>query len=156
MSSGPDDRSTLTVKFGKDFDAPWFVASGTPQVIRRQLVEFAGITDDPEKTLQQLAIEVASETQAMWAVRSKLGGKPQSIPSSKAKAAASTDDATSTEAAEVAAPAKDEDPNAFIFELIAEAGSVDALKRVYAKNKDAFNKTKALQTAFAERKNALA
>ena len=61
MTSGPDDRSTLTIKFGKGYEDPWFVASGNPASIRRQLLEFAGLEDDPDETLQQLGIEVASD-----------------------------------------------------------------------------------------------
>ena len=61
MTSGPDDRSTLTITFGKGYEDPWFVAGGNPATIRRQLLEFAGLEDDPDKTLQQLGIEVASE-----------------------------------------------------------------------------------------------
>jgi hypothetical protein len=156
-TSSPDDKSTGTIKFGKGYEDPWFVASGNPTSIRRQILEFAGLKDDPEKTLQQLMIEVATETQAMWALRSK--GGAQRLPASKsAKAKAPADDAS---VAEPAAPAQEEeaeaaDPNAFIFEAISDADSVDALKRVFAKNKDAFTANKALQTAFVERKNALA
>ena len=59
--TSPDDRSTLTIKFGKGYEDPWFVASGNPASIRRQLLEFAGLEDDPDKTLQRLGIEVASD-----------------------------------------------------------------------------------------------
>ena len=59
--TSPDDRSTLTIKFGKGYEGPWFIASGNPATIRRQLLEFAGLEDDPDETLQQLGIEVASD-----------------------------------------------------------------------------------------------
>ena len=59
--TSPDDRSTLTIKFGKGYEDPWLVASGNPASIRRQLLEFASLEDDPDETLQQLGIEVASD-----------------------------------------------------------------------------------------------
>ena len=148
MTSGPDDRSTLTIKFGKGYEDPWFVASGNPATIRRQLLEFAGLEDDPDKTLQRLGIEVASETQAMWAARSKAGG--QRLPAAASKAP--TDD-TPVEAAEPAKPA--EDPNQFIFDALADADTTEDLVRVFAKNKDAFTKSADLQGAFLARKNIL-
>ena len=160
MTTGsPDNKSTGTIKFGKGYEDPWFVASGNPASIRRQILEFAGLEDDPAKTLQQLMIEVATETQAMWALRSK--GGAQRLPAAKSKA----DAASVAETPQVSQPSEEEeqdggadaeDPHALIFEAMADAASVDALKRVYAKNKDAFTKNKALQTAFVERKNALA
>ena len=148
MTSGPDDRSTLTIKFGRGYEDPWFVASGNPATIRRQLLEFAGLEDEPDKTLQQLGIEVASETQAMWAARSKAGG--QRLPAAASKAP--TDD-TPVEAAEPAKPA--EDPNQFILDALADADTTEDLVRVFAKNKDAFTKSADLQGAFLARKNIL-
>lgn len=148
MTSGPDDRSTLTIKFGKGYEDPWFVASGNPATIRRQLLEFAGLEDDPDKTLQRLGIEVASETQAMWAARSKAGG--QRLPAAASKAP--TDD-TPVEAGEPAKAA--EDPNQFILDALANADTNEALVRVFAKNKDAFTKSADLQGAFLARKNIL-
>lgn len=152
MSSGPDDRSTGTIKFGKDFEAPWFVASGNPDQIRRQLLEFAGWSDQHDKTLAELMVEVAADTQAKWALRSKAGA--QKLPAAKVKA----DTATVADATPVAQQdeGKAEDPNAFIFEAIADASTTEELKRVFAKNKDAFTANKELQTAFVERKSALA
>ena len=148
MTSGPDDRSTLTTTSGKGYEDPWFVAGGNPATIRRQLLEFAGLEDDPDKTLQQLGIEVASETQAMWAARSKAGG--QRLPAAASKAP--TDDAP-VKAAEPAKPA--EDPNQFIFDALADADTTEGLVRVFAKNKDAFTKSADLQGAFLARKNIL-
>ena len=145
MTSGPDDRSTLTIKFGKGYEDPWFVASGNPATIRRQLLEFAGLEDDPDKTLQQLGIEVASETQAMWAARSKAGG--QRLPAAASKAP--TDDTP----VEPAKPA--EDPNQFILDALADADTTEDLVRVFAKNKDAFTKSADLQWAFLARKKTL-
>ena len=145
MTSGPDDRSTLTIKFGKGYEDPWFVASGNPATIRRQLLEFAGLEDDPDKTLQRLGIEVASETQAMWAARSKAGG--QRLPAAASKAP--TDD-TPVEPAKGA-----EDPSQFILDALANADTTEDLVRVFAKNKDAFTKSADLQGAFLARKNIL-
>ena len=150
MSGGPDDRSTGTIKFGKDFEAPWFVASGNPDQIRRQLLEFAGWSDQHDKTLAELMVEVAADTQAKWAIRSKAGA--QKLPAARSKGKPEADAAPVARQDE----GKAEDPNAFIFEAIADASTTEELKRVFAKNKDAFTANKELQTAFVERKSALA
>ena len=144
--SGPDDKGTITVKFGDKFDAPWYVAYGAPSELRRQLVEFAGIEDDPEMSLQTLVVMVASGAQAEWAIRSKLGGTPAPTEAKFERAVDKVKKSAEKEPAE--------DPHAFIYALIAEATDNKGLMRTFMANKDAFSTDKGLQAAFNERKNA--
>lgn len=150
MSSGPDDRSTGTIKFGGDFPDPWFVAAGNPSQIRRQLLEFSGKEDEPEKPLAQLMAEIAVEVQGMYAAMTKLGA--QEVPSKPRSRGKRASTPAATEAPKEEAPA---DPNAFLYDLLKEAADADALKRIFAKNMAAFNTDKALQAAFVNRKKEL-
>lgn len=150
--SGPDDRSTATIKFGKDFEAPWYVASGNVVTQRQQLVEFAGMEDNPELSLLDLMVLVASEAQAKWAIRSRLGAQPSSTEIDVPKKSKPATEKVASKPAEERAEA---DPSAFIFELIKEASDLKALAKVFLANKDAFNTNKALQGAFNARKAEL-
>jgi hypothetical protein len=46
--------STATIKFGAGYEAPWFVASGTPAEIREQLVEAFGLVEPNAGTLEEV------------------------------------------------------------------------------------------------------
>lgn len=151
MSSGPDDRSTATIKYGKDFADPWFVASGNPATIRRQLLEFAGLEDDPSKPLQELILDVATEAQAMWAARSKAGGRRIS----KNGTAAAPSSESVTQPTQPAEEPEGDDDVARIEEAIAEAKDVPALRMVFAKDKEKFSTNPELQAAFKDRKAQL-
>ena len=151
MSSGPDDRSTATIKYGKDYADPWFVASGNPAAIRRQLLEFAGLEDDPGKSLQELILDVATETQAMWAARSKAGGRRIS----KDGTAAAPERESVAQPAQSAEEPEGDDDVARIKEAIAEAKDVPALRMVFAKDKEKFSTNPELQAAFKDRKAQL-
>lgn len=151
MSSGPDDRSTATIKYGEKFADPWFVASGNPATIRRQLLEFAGLEDDPSKSLQELILDVATETQAMWAARSKAGGRRIS----KNSTAAAPERESATQPTQSAEVLKGDDDVARIKEAIAEAKDVPALRMVFAKDKEKFSTNPELQAAFKDRKAQL-
>ena len=164
--SNPDAQSTATIKFGGQ-DAPWFVAYGNPITQREQLLEFAGLKaeDFEDKPLVDVVIAAAIEAQAHWGTRKELGGTAiKSSPGkgrsagrgASAKSTAAKADETETEATtETATEEPDADPNAFIFEKIADAQSLEGLKKVFVLNKAAFNADKALQAAYTERKNAL-
>ena len=141
--SGPDDKSTATIKFGDKFDAPWFVAYGNPRAQREQLLEFAGLDAEvtSELTLAEVIVQAASDAQALWAVRSTLGGSQQISRDPKP-------------AAGKAKAEEPDDPNAHIREAIADAADIDALKLVFGKNAAAFTADTTLQAAFLEKKNS--
>jgi len=62
--------STTTIKFGKGFNAPWFVATGTVEEQRQQLIDLIGGNPQEmaELTHAALSVKVAQEVQALWAV----------------------------------------------------------------------------------------
>ena len=145
--SGPDDKSTATIKFGDKFDAPWFVAYGNPRAQREQLLEFAGLDAEAtsELTLAEVIVQVASDAQAKWATRSTLGGSQQISRDPKPAAGKAEAEAKAEES---------DDPNAHIREAIADAADIDALKLVFGKNAAAFTADATLQAAFLEKKNS--
>ena len=116
-----------------------------------QLLEFAGLEDDPSKSLQELILDVATETQAMWAARSKAGG--QRIPKNSTAAAPNSESVT--QPTQPAEEPKGDDDVARIKEAIAEAKDVPALRMVFAKDKEKFSINPELQAAFKDRKAQL-
>jgi len=48
--------TTLTIKFAASHDAPWFVADGSPEEIKQQLIEFFGLTGAAGHTPHEVAL----------------------------------------------------------------------------------------------------
>jgi len=60
---------SATIKFGKGFNAPWFVATGTVEEQREQLVQFLGVDRETVSDLNHpaLIVKAAVEAAAIWA-----------------------------------------------------------------------------------------
>jgi hypothetical protein len=98
------DRSTsLTVKYGKDYDDPWVVFRGSPSAIREQALEYFGVTPDERQgqlDTHSLVIELVYLAQSSYHVATQAGG--QTIPPKTD--AVPADEKPSSEAAEIPEP----------------------------------------------------
>ena len=154
MSVGPD-QTTLTVKYGDGFSAPWLVLCGNPGTIRRQLLESFGSEDDPELSLIELSSNLAAEAQAAYALATG-GAKPVGSSSGGRRASYNKPTQQAQPAkAEQSEEASEEDRN--VTRLLAEteaADSLTALKKVWATNQAEFS-DKRLQVAFTAKQKAL-
>lgn len=68
--------STFTVKYAKDFDAPWYVAEGNPEEIKQQLILFFDLQGADEKSAHEVGLEATQIAQATWAAAKGLNAKP--------------------------------------------------------------------------------
>ena len=99
------DRSTsLTIKYGKDYDDPWVVFRGSPAAIREQALEYFGVTPDERQAQldpHSLVIELVYLAQSSYHVATQAGG--QTIPP-KTDQSADPAEESSSEAAEIPEP----------------------------------------------------
>lgn len=160
-----DGSPTLTIKFGRDYDAPWFVASGSVPEMRHQLAEFSGVqlSDVDGLSLSQFAGQVAHKVQADWQIQSKLGGVV--VPSGKSsKPAAKHSGKVATKpAAKPSAPTPEPEPlpeddgvskpmgDAEILPLFTAAQSQDELRDVLHAWPSEIKKSPALVDAYKGR-----
>lgn len=156
MSVGPDDQSSVTIKFGGDFSAPWFVFKGGPGVIRRQILEAFGSEDDAEVSLIELIAKSSVDAQAIYSLANggatpATGGRRASYSKGSAR--------KSSPKAEKASPAdeeKDEESRNItrILGAIEAAKDPKELKLVWAKDQAAFSDTR-LQVAYRNKSTRL-
>ena len=61
---------SATIKFGKGFNAPWFVTTGTVEQQREQLIQFLGVDRETVSDLSHpaLIVKAAVEAAAVWSV----------------------------------------------------------------------------------------
>lgn len=156
-------EATLTIKYGKGYEASWIVFRGeTAAIIRQQVVDYFGINEAEvsKLSLHELALNVTKVAQGTSNMSTILGataigsadGSLYTGPPHPADSQPATPPAASTPAEEPV------DPLLGLKTAIEAANSVPELQRVWAENQAAFNehavlmdlykaKGKALQTA---------
>ena len=152
MEPGPDDTSSLTLKLGGGYEAPWLVFKGTPSGIRRQLLAAFGAEDSQEGNLIELAARLSVDAQAAYTLAS--GGAQQLTDRRRAsyKKAATQPEQPKTPEQESAAEA---DRNVErLISAISEATTPQELKLVWAKNQEFFS-DKRLQNAYKAKSTEL-
>ena len=154
-----DGNNTFTVKYGKDFNEPWFVASGSNEKIREDLIEFAKL--DPEEvkdlSLMELGVHVSQLAQGRSALRSQLGAKLEPIQSPKdapRKAAKPTTRKSTKAKATKPAEGNVEAPESTSDGLLAQieaTTNLDELKAVLKEHNDEIRKNSQLKEAVKKR-----
>ncbi|MFY1688194.1 hypothetical protein [Plantactinospora sp. WMMB782] len=126
----------VTIKFGKDYDAPWVTFRGVTEEIRAALLATFGMEDNPELSLAALVVNATKEAHAMYGVSSGLGGRVVGQSGNRRgggfQRASQTDTETKGEA-------KPEEPaeNPLLAQIEA-ATDEKGLKRLWAQNQEAF------------------
>jgi len=135
MSDGGE--STATLKYGKGHEDSWFVAKGTPAQIKQQVIDYFGLTgeDLAEKTPHEIVLQGQSIAQGTSAVSGKLNGSID-WPSSSDRPAAAKKGGSKKKSE----PKKEEDEHPWgqVLAQIELAETEDALKKLFAVNKEAF------------------
>lgn len=148
MSAGPDDKGTATIKFGKEFDAPWYVAYGHPSEIRRQIIQAFGYESvDDSVTLIDLMAKASADAQAAFALAKGGGASPDPWGATGGRRAGGSGKAAAGKKSEPETPADPANENQPIVDAIKAAADETELKKVWAENSDAFS-DKELQTAY--------
>ena len=155
MSLSPDDESSLTIKYGGEYGAPWLVLKGHPSAIRRQLIEAFGYdeTELEGVDLASLAAKASADSAAMYALATGTGATPEPRRTGTRRPASAKPEKT-----EAAPPwdGEETDPETKrVFALIEAATNADELKLAWAKNTDAFEGNDVLQKVYKARAKAL-
>lgn len=135
-------EATVTVKYGKGYDASWAVFRGSLGRIREDIVSYFGM--DPSKveglTLNALVIEATAIAQGVSSALQGLGGTI--LPTESASVREAPSSASEQGSAEdVWAQAKQQASEPAVnplYKQVEEATSVDGLKSLYAENQSAF------------------
>lgn len=164
-----DGTSSFTVKYGKDFNAPWFVASGSVEKIREDLIEFAKLDPETVKdlSLMELGAHVSQLAQGRSALRSQLGAKLEPLrgapaprqepngspkkPEPAKKTAARKPAAKKALAKKVEPPTEDTKPGDDLLAQIENAADLDELKVVLKEHNDEIRKNSQLKEAVKKR-----
>lgn len=156
MSVGPDDQSSVTIKLGPGYEAPWFAFKGGPGTIRRQILEAFGVEDETEVSLIELIAKSSVDAQAAYSLAT--GG---ATPTTGRRRASYSKDSgqKSSPKAEEASPADEEKAEesrniSRILGAIEAAKTPQELKLVWAKDQAAFSDSR-LQLAYKSRNSAL-
>ena len=144
--SGPDDRSSATIKYGSGYEAPWFVAHGTPDQIRRQIKDAFDLHPEEgrEVSLAELVALAAVSAQSIYSLAKGLNAKPVSDEPGTTRRSGGQ----KTRSKPNERPVDAERPNEGVHQEIEAAGSLDDLKLAWAQAQDAFSNDKALQAAY--------
>lgn len=151
MSPSPDDESSLTIKYGGDFGAPWLVFKGHPSSIRRQLIEAFGYEEAAveEIDLASLAAKASMDAAAMYALAGV--GQPEGTGRRTSKPKGDPWAATPKKTTETAAEPQVDADTQRVLELIAAANDALELKAAWANNQESFEGNKELQSAYKAR-----
>lgn len=134
VTSGARETS-VTIKYGKEFDKTWAVFRGNVEEIRSDLLAYFAVDAEAVAglTLHELVVNCTKLAQGSATVAGLLGGTV--IPASSSPAPGSGGTAFD----EPAAPAQPEAPAVNPLLAVIEAQTdVDGLKRVWAENQAAF------------------
>lgn len=150
-----DGTSSFTIKYGKDFNEPWFVASGSVEKIREDLIEFAKLDPETVKdlSLMELGAHVSQLAQGRSALRSQLGAKLEPIkkPEPAKKTAARKPAAKKAPAKKAESPTEDTKPGGDLLAQIENAADLDELKVVLKEHNDEIRKNSQLKEAVKKR-----
>lgn len=161
MGESPGETS-VTIKYGKNYEDTWATFKGTPAQVRQQVAEFFGM--DPQATagltLAQLVFNATGMAHAMTTLQNAFpamtaipaheAGKPgpQGDPWQAAQGA-SPSPATAGQV-----PAEEISPSARVLAEIESAATVTDLKRIWATNREAF-KDPSVSSAYQTKGRAL-
>lgn len=154
MSSGPDDRGTATIKFSKDFDAPWYVAYGAPSELRRQIIDAFGYDEEAVTDVSLIDLMARASIDAQAAFSAAKIGTPDAWSTGKPVGEKAPAKRTTKAAAPKAEAKPEESPVQGLIDAINAATDETELKRVWAENQDAFSNTE-LQAAYKAKRNEL-
>lgn len=144
-------ETSVTIKYGKEFDKTWAVFRGSALEIRQQLLDYFDLPHEgtSELSLHALVINCTKLAQGSATVAGILGGT--AIPASSSPAPGSGGTAFD----EPSAPAEPEAPAVNpLYVAIEQAASVDDLKKLWAENQSAFSDAE-LMNAWKARGQAL-
>lgn len=154
--------TTVTIKYGKNYDDTWAVFKGAPIEVRQDIVDYYGLAPEREWTLNDVVLAATQAAHGLGAIVNGFGGATRSedgtvqtavVPIAESSSGSSDvwDQASSTPA-EPAAPAVNP-----LLAQIAGVANVADLKRMWAENQAEFAdpeimaawkaRGKALQTA---------
>lgn len=156
--SSRDRGVSVTLKGGRDFDAPWIVFSGTVDSIREDIISAFGfnakdddgneVSNAPDLDLHDLAVEAARAFTAQYGAAQTLGGKPvgrgrsggnrrSTSSSSQGSESGSAWDQAAAEQQPAAEAAPEEPQGPDLPALIEGCASVADLKNLWADHTDA-------------------
>lgn len=149
-------ETTVTIKYGKEFDKTWAVFKGGNEQVRSRIVDYFGLTDDGSQTLHEVVVEAtkvaqgairpapvkttvkrdkAPETtdEAVENVKDQLGGE---VIKDSADPWAGVEQGGTKSEPEPEQPAGEDYSD--LIEQLRNAADVKVLKKLYVTNKDAF------------------
>ena len=147
-----------TIKFGRDYDAPWLTVGGnTIKELRERLAEAGGLEDWKDLTLNEIGALVNRDAITLYSVSKTLGATPiKSTTPESAPGKPSEPPVSASQPARVESPAPD---NAGTLEAIskelAEATDMAGVNVVWAKYKEEFQTIPEVKPLFAQRQKAL-
>jgi len=160
--------STATIKFDGAHGAPWYVAYGSPEEIKAELIDAFALdgASDAGLSLGEVIVEATRVAQATWRAASKLGGQIVGIENHRAPAQATnpmpatspTGEAAWDAAAGAEPPFEPNVPSEPVDPLIAQiesARSMAEFASIWQANKDRFAED-AVKAAAAEAQKRLA
>ncbi|GIF02243.1 hypothetical protein [Paractinoplanes rishiriensis] len=181
-TSAPTGRGvTVTIKYGRGYEAPWAVFHGQPHEIRDDIAAFFGMTAATTAglTLSDIVVNATAQAHGVETIASGLGGATviesqptptataptATAPAATASAAAGPTAAASTSATAAAAdpwsqasaaqaPAAAQPAGNPLLDRIARATDVQSLQRIWADDPSAFTDP-AVMAAWKARGRAL-
>ncbi|MEU8133221.1 hypothetical protein [Streptodolium elevatio] len=142
-------ETSVTIKYGKGHDDSWVVFRGTLSEIRANIMEYFGMDPESQRglSLDSIVINATNIAHSKGLLGSQLGATVTHEQPAPAPAATPSEDpwvaATANQAPAPQPPAasepKAEDPDAYVIGLIAQATTVEGLKRIWAENQALFN-----------------
>lgn len=120
---------TVTVKYGKGYEAAWITFRGSPSQIKSDLVQTFGLEGQDDLNLGSVVLNAQSVAHALHNTGTVLGGTVVGTGKAKGDKPASSEQAGGDPWAQAEEPA---DPYEGVKALIAATTTVDELKRLYA------------------------
>lgn len=143
---------TLTIKHGRDYDAPWVVFKGDPEDVGVAVADWFGI-DDMESwstlTKHELSVNASQLAKGVGAAAAGLGA---TVISDKSQPEKSNPWKFDEDEGEAPAQPQADQEEIRLLNLIADATSVaDLQKNVWVKNRAGFDQYPSVQTAYKKR-----
>lgn len=143
-----DGDSTATIKFGRGHDDPWLVFKGSPSQVKAQIVDAFSIEAEEANslTLAELVVNVSQTAQSMRNASAGLGGR---VIGNNGRPKSGSDEVWRQ---------ADKPAEPVVNPLYAEqeaCTSVDELKALWARNRDAYDNDAELFAAWKAKGKAL-
>lgn len=145
MASDPNGVGEVSITFKEDGrDGTWLVFRGTPARIREDIIEVFNLEGTDDLTVHEVAIEARRKVKATGHVAASLGGRPAGSGGSWQKAGQKA-------AEQPAGPERDP-----LYDTVEAIDSVDALRKLWAENREAFDNNADLMSAWKTKGQELA